>query len=95
MADLSKIGIPMTGTGTLQPMCVKTEWLWHSHIDTKNLYVDCSVKAEVMVKYEICIYSDRTSTIEVVEEMSNEEWFKQKLAGTLQGHWSLCPQFDR
>ena len=85
----------MTGTGTLQPLCVKKEWLWHSHQDINNTYEDLAVKSEIMVKYEINIYSDRTSTVEVVEEMSNEEWFKRKLAGTLQGHWSLCPQFDK
>ncbi len=97
MADLSKIGHPLTGTGTLQPKCVKTEWLWHSHTDLTEEVVDCVThwKPPVMVKYEINIYADRSCTINVVEEISDKEWFKRKLEGTLHGHWSLCPEINK
>ena len=97
MIDLSKLGHTFTGTGTLQPKCVKTEWLWHSHTDPTEELIDGVTywKPPVMVKYEICIYSDRSCTIDVVDEISDKEWFKRKLAGTLHGHWSLVPELDK
>lgn len=97
MADLSKIEQPEMGTGILQPKCVKTEWLWHSHTDLTEEVIDCVThwKPPVMVKYEINIYADRSCIINVIEEISDKEWFKRKLEGTLHGHWSLYPEIDK
>lgn len=97
MVEITQADFDSGGTGTLQPLCVKKEWLWHAHTDPTNGNITgiLLAKPEVMVKYEICIYSDRTSTINVIEEISSVEWFKRKLDGTLHGHWSLCPEIDK
>lgn len=96
---MANIGIPFSNpTGILKPLMVKREYLWHSHTDDTEEVINNMkhAKPHVFVQYKIEIYADRTCTIEPCETvLSQADWFKRKLAGTIEGDWSFNPDHNR